>query len=107
LDTKNILKTIGATYPKKLESSNQEKGHLILILNRKKSWRYMSEANLRPFSDENDSLFLDKAKNIFIQSYKTEVFKAYKKAKTFFGEPNLEVKKKKNFFKSLFNLNKI
>ena len=107
METKNILKTAGATYPKKLESSNQEKAHLILLFNKNKSWRYMSETNLRSFSDENDSLFLDKAKNIFIQSYKSEVFKAYKKAKTLFGKPFLEVKKKKNFFKSHFNLNKI
>ena len=101
------MKTASATYPKKIARTDQEKIHLILFFNKKKTWKFVTEANLRPFSEENDSIYLEKARNIFIESYGNGIFKAYKRAKTLFGQAKLAEKKKKNFFKSLFNLNKI
>ena len=100
----------GTSYPKEVEkmSSDDEKYHLVLLFDKHKSWKTMAESKLRPFCQENDTLFLEKADKIVFEYQRNHVFKAYKKAQLIIEQQAKEKQdKKKNFFKSLFNLDKI
>ena len=52
----------------------------VLLLNRKRTWMWLSEKKLRPFCAENDRLFLENT-NYLSGKYRKELEKAYKKAK--------------------------
>lgn len=89
-ETKNLIKSIGASFPsrKYLESINiylqktqlKEQYYFVLILNKNKSWAWLSESKLRQFNKENDILYLNKAEKFLKEKYRIEIFKAYKKA---------------------------
>ena len=85
-----MMKHIGASLPSKKELSDQSAAtsiakqsdslFFVFLFNRKKSWIWLPQSKMRPFSKENDKLFLNYLP-LLSSKYRKEMEKAYKKAK--------------------------